>query len=36
MMVDLENCSDEEIEQIKEEFTDIRARISARKKLNGN
>jgi len=34
MMVDLENCSEEEIEEIREEFTDIRARISARKKSN--
>jgi low affinity Fe/Cu permease len=34
MMVDLENCSEEEIREIREEFTDIRARISARKELN--
>jgi hypothetical protein len=33
MMVDLENCSEEEIQEIKEEFTDIRARVSAKKKL---
>src|ERR1700735_2175919 len=29
MMVDLENCSEEEINQIREEFADIRAKISA-------
>jgi hypothetical protein len=34
MMVDLENCSEDEIREIREEFTDIRARISARKELN--
>ncbi len=36
MMVDLENYSEEEIEEIRAEFTDIRARISARKNLTGN
>jgi low affinity Fe/Cu permease len=34
IMVDLENCSEEEIREIREEFTDIRARISARRELN--
>jgi low affinity Fe/Cu permease len=34
MMVDLENCSEEEIKEIREEFADIRAKISARKELN--
>ena len=31
IMVDLENCSEEEIKEIRAEFTNIRARISARK-----
>jgi low affinity Fe/Cu permease len=36
MMVDLENCSEEEIREIREEFADIRAKISARRELNTN
>jgi low affinity Fe/Cu permease len=32
-MVDLENCTEEEIAAIREEFTDIRARIAAKKDL---
>jgi low affinity Fe/Cu permease len=32
MMVDLENCTDEEIEQIREEFAGIRTRLAERKK----
>jgi low affinity Fe/Cu permease len=36
IMVDLENCSEEEIREIREEFTDIRARISARRGLDKN
>jgi low affinity Fe/Cu permease len=31
MMVDLENCSEDEISEIREEFATIRARISAKK-----
>ena len=34
MMVDLENCSEEEIREIREEFTDIRTRISAKRESN--
>jgi low affinity Fe/Cu permease len=34
MMVDLENCSDEEIKEIKEEFADLRARITAKRNSN--
>jgi low affinity Fe/Cu permease len=30
-MVDLENCTEEEIAAIREEFTDIRARIAAKR-----
>jgi low affinity Fe/Cu permease len=36
IMVDLENCSEEEIREIREEFSDIRARISARRELGKN
>ncbi len=36
IMVDLENCSEEEIKEIKAEFTNIRARISARKESKKN
>jgi low affinity Fe/Cu permease len=33
IMVDLENCSEEEIKEIRAEFTNIRARISAKQDL---
>jgi low affinity Fe/Cu permease len=33
-MVDLENCTEEEIAAMREEFADIRARIAARKGSN--
>ena len=33
IMVDLENCSEEEIREIKEEFANIRAKISAKREL---
>lgn len=33
IMVDLENCSEEEIREIREEFQNIRAKISASKEL---
>jgi low affinity Fe/Cu permease len=36
IMVDLENCSEEEIKEIRAEFTNIRARISAKKESNKN
>jgi len=36
IMVDLENCSEEEISEIRAEFTNIRARISAKKESNKN
>jgi low affinity Fe/Cu permease len=36
IMVDLENCSEEEITEIRAEFTNIRARISAKKESNKN
>ena len=34
IMVDLENCSEEEIKEIRAEFTNIRARISAKNESN--
>src|SRR5579863_5094466 len=34
MMVDLENCSEEEIREIREEFAGIRERLSARRDPN--
>jgi low affinity Fe/Cu permease len=36
IMVDLENCSEEEIREIRAEFTSIRARISAKKESTKN
>jgi low affinity Fe/Cu permease len=36
MMVDLENCSEEEIKEIREEFQNIRARLSAKKDAGNN
>ncbi len=33
-MVDLENCSEEEISEIKDEFANIRAKVTARRELN--
>jgi low affinity Fe/Cu permease len=36
MMVDLENCTEDEIREIREEFQNIRAKISAKKELNQN
>jgi len=36
IMVDLENYSEEEIKEISAEFTNIRARISAKKESNKN
>ena len=36
IMVDLENCSEEEIKEIRAEFTNIRARLSARTESTRN
>ena len=36
IMVDLENCSEEEIKEVRAEFSNIRARISARKESTRN
>jgi low affinity Fe/Cu permease len=33
IMVDLENCSEAEIEELREEFADMRAKVSARREL---